>query len=129
MAIYPFVCTLIRRNLCSISATSLNAGDQFTLNNFRISNVGTQTAGVVVTFYLIPAGVRQYPQPSDLVLGSASYGAVVADAEGDQTSTPLVVPAYVPSGTYNLGAIVTVDGVEDSAFVAGKPNNNRFIGG
>jgi PKD repeat protein len=132
MAIYPFVFgnSQYGETYASTSATNLNAGDNFTLNNFRISNVGSQTAaGVVVTFYLVPAGTRQYPQPTDLVLGTASYGAVVADAEGDQTSTPLSVPGYVPSGTYNLGAIVTVNGAEDSAFVAGKPNNNRFIVG
>lgn len=132
MAIYPFVFgnSQYGETYASVSSTSLNAGDNFTLNNFRISNTGSQTAaGVVVTFYLIPAGSRQYPLPSDLVVGSASYGSVVADAEGDQASTPLSVPGYVPSGSYNLGAIVTVNGAEDSAFVAGKPNNNRFIVG
>jgi PKD repeat protein len=130
IAIYPFTFgnSTYAETYAAASSTSLNAGDSFTIDHWLIQNVGNQAASnVVVTFYLVPAGTRNYPQPTDMVLGTATFASAPVDAEGDQNGTPFTVPGFVPSGTYNIGAIATVDGSEDSTYTPGKPNNNRFL--
>ncbi len=130
IAIYPFTFGngQYAETYAAASASNLNAGDSFTIDHWLIQNVGNQAASnVVVTFYLVPAGTRSYPQPSDMVLGTATFTSAPVDAEGDQSGTPFTVPGFVPSGTYNIGAIVTVNGSEDSTYTPGKPNNNRFL--
>jgi len=112
------------------STTSVQAGEGFTVDKFLVQNVGSQPASsIVVTFYLIPRGSRQYPQPTDVKVGTVSIPSADVDAEGVFENSPLSVPAGTASGEYFLGAIVTVGGNEDSAFTPGKPGNNRFIVG
>lgn len=130
IAIYPFTFGNAQygETYAAASSSYLNAGDGFTVNDWLLQNVGTQAASnVVVTFYLVPAGTRNYPQPTDMVLGTATFASVPVDGEGDQSGTPFTLPGFVPSGSYNIGAIVTVNGSEDSPYTPGKPNNNRFL--
>jgi PKD repeat protein len=133
VGIFPFVYgnTKYKQFYAAASKTSLLPGESFTLSNWLIQNVGSQPAGAIrVTFYLFPAGSRPYPQPGDVAVGIVDFsGGAAADSEGDMNGTPLAVPPSLPAGDYWLGAIVTVGGAEDSPFVAGKPNNNRFVVG
>jgi PKD repeat protein len=131
VAIYPFIYGNAQygETYASLSATSVAQGGSVNLQNWLIQNVGTTAASnVVVTFYLVPVGTRAYPQPTDTAIGTATFANVAADSEADQASTPLLIPQGVANGQYNLGAIVTVGGAEDTPFVAGKyPGNNRFL--
>jgi PKD repeat protein len=133
VGIFPFVYGNKKYNqfYAAPSKTSLLPGESFTLSNWLIQNIGSQRAGAIrVTFYLFPAGSRPYPQPGDLPVGNVDFGdGADVDAEVDMNGTPLVAPQSTPAGDYWLGAIVTVGGAEDSPFVAGKPNNNRFVVG
>lgn len=133
VGIFPFVYgnTKYKQFYAAASKTSLLPGESFTLSNWLIQNIGSQNAGTFrVTFYLFPAGSRPYPQPGDLAVGNVDFGGgAEVDAEADMNGTPLVVPQSTPAGNYWLGAIVTVGGAEDSPFIVGKPNNNRFVVG
>jgi PKD repeat protein len=113
------------------SKTSVLPGEGFTVSNWLIQNVGSQSTGAIrVTFYLVPTGGRKYPQASDLAIGNVDFGGGAGvDAEQEMNGTPLVVPASTPKGDYWLGAIATVGGQEDSPYQVGKPNNNRFLVG
>ncbi|MFN7989413.1 MAG: PKD domain-containing protein [Thermoanaerobaculia bacterium] len=131
VAIYPLAYgnDQYAQEYATLSKSSVSPGESFTADRWTIQNVGNQAASnVVVTFYAWPkSSGRQYPQPTDVVLVRADAGTVGVDAEGTLTGTPLTVPAGTAAGEYYVGAIVTVAGAEDLAWVAGKPSNNRFI--
>ncbi len=133
MAIYPLVYgnDKYAQEYASLSKSSVTPGEAFAVDRWTIQNVGSQAASnIVVRFYAWPRSTgRQYPQPSDVVLGSASFTSAVVDGEGAFTGTPVSVPAGTAAGEYFVGAIVTVNGAEDQAWQAGKPSNNRFIVG
>lgn len=133
VGIFPFVYGngKYKQTYAAPSKTSLLPGESFTLSNWLIQNVGSQKTGAIrITFYLLPAGSRSYPQPSDLAIGNVDFGGGAdVDAEQSMNGTPLVVPAGAPPGDYWLGAIATVGGQEDSPYQSGKPNNNRFLVG
>jgi len=133
VAIYPFTFGNKQYGMsyAAVSKTSVLPGEAFTVSNWLIQNVGSQGAGPIrVTFYLFPAGSRPYPQPGDVAIANVDFaGGAPVDSEGDMNGTPLVVPPSIPAGDYWLGAIVTVGGVEDSPYIPGKPNNNRFVVG
>ncbi len=133
IAIYPFTygSGKYEQYYAKISKESVASGEAFTLDGWLIQNVGSRVASnIVVTFYVWPSGSgRQYPQPSDPAIGTASFDSADVDGEAVLNGTPLSVPSGVASGTYYVGAIVTVNGSEDAAYVAGKPSNNRFIVG
>ncbi len=133
IAIYPFTygSGKYEQYYATISKESVTPGEAFTLDGWLIQNVGSRAASnIVVTFYVWPSGSgRQYPQPTDTAIGTASFGSADVDGEGVINGTPLSVPSGVAAGTYYVGAIVTVSGSEDAAYVAGKPSNNRFIVG
>lgn len=132
MAIFPFVYgnDQYEQTYAAPSKTSVVPGESFTLSNWLVQNVGNQSASSIrVTFYLVPIGSRKYPQSTDVPVGNVDVSSAGVDAEQVMTSTPLVVPASAAAGDYWLGAIVTVGGSEDSAYVAGKPSNNRFLVG
>lgn len=131
MAIYPLVYgnDKYAQEYATLSKSSVTTGEAFTADRWTIQNVGNQAASnIVVRFYAWPSGSgRPYPQPGDVSLGSATFGSAVVDGEAQVTGTPLSVPAGTAAGDYYVGAIVTVNGNEDQAWVAGKPSNNRFI--
>jgi PKD repeat protein len=131
MAIYPLVYgnDQYAQEYATLSKSSVATGEAFTVDRWTVQNVGSQAASnIVVTFYAWPrSSGRQYPQPTDVNLGNASFGSAVVDGEGSFTGTPLSVPAGTAGGEYHVGAIVTVNGTEDRAWQAGKPTNNRFI--
>lgn len=135
IAIYPFTYGNGQYGETYLGLSSLTPppqpGQTLTVSNWLVQNVGTQVASnVQVTFYLFPSSAgRQYPQVTDAPIGSVSWASISADAEQDQVGTPFVIPKFVPSGQYYLGAIATVNGAEDSTWTAGKPNNNRFVAG
>jgi PKD repeat protein len=133
MAVYPLVYgnNQYAQEYATLSKSSVSAGETFTVDRWTIQNVGNQAASnIVVRFYAWPKSTgRQYPQPSDTSLGSATYSSAVVDGEAKVTGTPLSVPGGTAAGEYWVGAIVTVNGAEDSAWVEGKPSNNRFIVG
>lgn len=133
VGIFPFVYGngQYKQFYAAPSKTSLLPSESFTLSNWLIQNIGSQKTGAIrVTFYLFPAGSRPYPQPGDLAVGNVDIGGgAEVDAEADMNGTPLVVPQSTPAGNYWLGAIVTVNGQEDSPYQPGKPNNNRFVVG
>lgn len=132
MAIFPYVYgnDQYKQTYAAPSKTSVTAGESFTLSNWLVQNVGSQTASSVrVSFYLLPAGSRQYPQSSDVAVGNVDFASSAVDAEQAMQGTPLVVPNGTAAGDYWLGAIVTVGGSEDSTYATGKPNNNRFLVG
>ena len=130
VAIYPLVYgnDQYAQEYATLSKTSVTPGEAFTADRWTLQNVGNQAASnVVVTFYAWPASTgRQYPQPGDVVLVNGTVGSVPVNADGTW-SAPLAVPAGTAAGDYYVGAIVTVNGSEDQAWVAGKPSNNRFI--
>ena len=130
VAIYPLVYgnNKYAQEYATLSKTSVAPGEAFSADRWTLQNVGNQAAGnVVVTFYAWPTGTgRQYPQPGDVVLVNGSVGSVPVNADGSY-SAPLSVPSGTAAGEYYVGAIVTVNGSEDQAWVAGKPSNNRFI--
>ncbi|MGE5347590.1 MAG: PKD domain-containing protein [Acidithiobacillales bacterium] len=131
IAIYPFTygSGKYEQYYAKLSKESVTPGEAFTLDGWLIQNVGSQVASnIVVMFYVWPsASGRQYPQPSDIAIGSANYSSAEVDGEAAVNGTPLSVPPSVAAGTYYLGAIVTVNGSEDATYVVGKPSNNRFI--
>lgn len=133
MAIYPLVYgnNKYAQEYATISKSSVTPGESFTIDRWTIQNVGNQAASnIVVTFYAWPrSSGRQYPQPGDVVLGTASFSSAVVDGEGAFTGTPVSVPGGTAAGEYFVGAIVTVNGSEDLPWQAGKPSNNRFIVG
>ena len=113
-----------------LRSTSVIAGEAFALDKWTLENIGTKEASAVeVRFYAWPAGSRKYPEPSDVPLGSVTFASVPVNTHAEYSGTPLTVPAGTAAGEYNVGAIVTVGGAEDSPWVAGKPNNNRFTVG
>lgn len=130
VAIYPLVYgnDQYAQEYATLSKTSVTPGEAFTADRWMLQNVGNQAASnVVVTFYAWPASTgRQYPQPGDVVLVNGTVGSVPVNSEG-ALSAPLTVPAGTAAGEYYVGAIVTVNGSEDLAWIAGKPSNNRFI--
>ena len=114
----------------TLGASSVVPGARFALDGWSLENIGTAAASaVVVRFYAWPAGSRKYPEPSDVPLGSVTFASVPVNTHAEYSGTPLTVPAGTAAGEYNVGAIVTVGGAEDSPWVAGKPNNNRFTVG
>lgn len=114
----------------TLGASSVLPGVQFSLNKWILENIGTTTASnVVVRFYAWPAGSRKYPEPTDVLLGSVSFASIAVNTHAEYSGTPLTVPTGTTPGGYNVGAIVTVNGSEDSDWVAGLPNNNRFTVG
>ena len=115
----------------TLSKQSVVAGEAFTLDGWLIQNVGNQVASnIVVTFYVWPSGIgRQFPQPADTVIGSATFGSAPVDGESELHGTPLSVPISVAPGTYYVGAILKVNGNEETTYILGKPSNNRFIVG
>lgn len=131
MAIYPLVYgnDKYAQEYATLSKSSVTPGEAFTADRWTIQNVGSQAASnIVVRFYAWPSSSgRQYPQPGDVSLGSATFGSAVVDGEAKVTGTPLSVPAGTAAGDYHVGAIVTVNGSEDQAWAAGKPSNNRFL--
>ena len=133
LGIFPFVYgnKQYDSTYASASKTSVLPGEGFTVSNWLIQNVGSQNTGAIrITFYLVPTGGRKYPQASDLAIGNVDFGSGFnVNAEQEMNGTPLVVPASAPKGDYWLGAIATVGGQEDSAYQAGKPNNNRLLVG
>jgi hypothetical protein len=105
----------------SISPGTVDAGSNITLSNWLIQNIGTNTANsTVVSFYLSKDTAIT---TGDTLIGTADFGNLAVDADSDQNTT-LTVPGTVADGTYYIGAIVTVNGSEDSISV-----NNRFIVG
>ena len=132
VAVYPFVYgnNKYAQEYATLSKGSVTPGETFTVDRWTVQNVGSQAASnVVVTFYAWPKGSRQYPQPGDVVLGTASFSSAPVDTEGAFTGTPLAVPAGASAGDYFVGAVVTVNGSEDRAWQAGKPSNDRFVVG
>ena len=102
----------------SVSPTSVQTGDSINISNFLIQNIGTEIASyTVITFYL---STDTTIEDTDYVLGTVEYTELPVDADNDLNAS-LTVPS-VPDGTYYIGAIVTVDGSEDSIGI-----NNRFI--
>ena len=130
VAIYPLVYgnDQYAQEYATLSKTSVTPGEAFTADRWTLQNVGNQAASnVVVTFYAWPASTgRQYPVPGDVVLVNGTVGSVPVNGDGTW-SAPLTVPSGTAAGEYYVGAIVTVNGSEDQAWVAGKPSNNRFI--
>ena len=130
VAIYPLVYgnDKYAQEYATLSKSSVAPGEAFTADRWTLQNVGNQAASnVVVTFYAWPkSSGRQYPQPGDVVLANGAVGSVPVDGDGIY-SAPLSVPSGTAAGEYYVGAIVTVNGAEDSGWVAGKPSNNRFI--
>lgn len=121
VGIFPFIFGNDRyaEVYASISHSTVAAGSNITVSNWLIQNIGTNTANnTVVSFYL---STDTTITSSDILIGTADFGNLAVDADSDQ-STTLTVPESVAEGTYYIGAIVTVDGSEDSI-----PINNRFI--
>ena len=113
-----------------LGASSVVPGARFALDRWSIESIGTAAASAVeVRFFAWLANSRKYPEPSDVPLGSVTFASVPVNTHAEYSGTPLTVPAGTAAGEYNVGAIVTVGGAEDSPWVAGKPNNNRFTVG
>lgn len=113
----------------SLSKPSVQTGEQLTVSNWLIQNVGSEKAGAIrVTFFVFPAGLRPYPEPSDVAVGMVELpeGADV-NSEKEMVATLLEVPDGTPPGDYWVGAIVTVGGQEDTPWIVGKPSNNRMV--
>ena len=132
VGVFPFVFGngQYEQSYSTLSASSISPGARFALDRWSIENIGTAVASAVeVRFYAWPAGSRKYPDPADVPLGSVTFASVPVNTHAEYSGTPLTVPAGTAAGEYNVGAIVTVGGAEDSPWVAGKPNNNRFTVG
>lgn len=132
VAIYPYVYAndKYKQTYTALSKTSVLPDEALTVGPWLVQSIGSQKAGPFrITFYIFPAGSRPYPQPTDVAIGNVDFSSADADAEAALNDTPLKVPAGTPAGNYWVGAIVTVGGAEDVPWVAGKPNNNRFIVG
>ena len=118
------------QNYATLGESSVVRGGTLALHRWTLENIGTAAASdVSVRFYAWPAGSRKYPDPADVPLGSVTFASVPVNTHAEYSGTPLTVPAGTAAGEYNVGAIVTVGGAEDSPWVAGKPNNNRFTVG
>jgi hypothetical protein len=105
----------------SFSPTSVTAGvDSITISRWLIQNIGTaDAANTVVSFYL---STDSTITDSDTLIGTATFTNLASNTEGDQLATVLPIPGSVAAGAYFVGAIVTVNGSEDSIAI-----NNRFI--
>ncbi len=118
------------QNYATLGESSVVRGGTLALHRWTLENIGTAAASdVSVRFYAWPAGSRKYPDPADVPLGSVTFASVPVNTHAEYSGTPLTVPAGMEPGKYNVGAIVLVGGAEDSPWVAGKPNNNRFVVG
>jgi PKD repeat protein len=132
VGVFPFVYGngQYEQSYATLGNSSALPGEAFSLNKWTLENVGTKEAlAVEVRFYAWPAGSRKYPDPADVPLGSVNFASVPVNTHAEYSGTPLTVPAGTAAGQYNVGAIVLVGGAEDSPWVAGKPNNNRFVVG
>ncbi len=132
VGIFPFTYgnSAEAQDYARLGKDSVLAGETLSLDRWTLENSGTEAASAVeVRFYAWLAGPRRYPEPTDLPLGTAAFAAVPVNTHTKLSGTPLTVPAGTPVGRYWVGAIVTVGGVEDSPWVPGKPNDNRFAVG
>jgi hypothetical protein len=106
----------------TISSTNVKPGEQLILSNMLMQNIGNQVVeNLLITYYF---STNKNITNSDYVLGTASAASVSINNEQDLLSFSFTVPTDVPAGSYYVGAIVTVDGSEDSVTV-----NNRFVMG
>ena len=118
------------QSYATLRTSSVTPGQSFALDTWTLENIGTKEASAVeVRFFAWLTNTRKYPEPSDVPLGSVTFASVPVNTHAEYSGTPLTVPAGTAAGEYNVGAIVTVGGAEDSPWVAGKPNNNRFTVG
>lgn len=115
----------------SFSPASVTAGvDSITISRWLIQNIGTNAAAnTVVSFYL---STDPTITTGDTLLGTAAFGTLAVDADSDQYGTTLPIPGSVAGGAYYVGAIVTVDGSEDSiainnSFSIGRPNRKVLL--
>jgi hypothetical protein len=121
VGIFPFVFgnQYYGETYATVSHSTVDAGSTINVSNWLIQNIGTNTAhSTVVSFYFSSDTTIT---SNDILLGTADFGNLAVDAEGDQNTT-LTIPDTVTEGIYYIGAIVTVGGSEDSISI-----NNRFI--
>lgn len=112
----------------SVSPKSVAAGESLHISNFLIQNIGTQNAlDTVTTFYL---SIDTNIESTDYAIGTVEYSLLPVDSDID-LNVSLVIPDNIPAATYYIGAIVTVNGVEDSiginnAFIIGRPSRTEL---
>jgi hypothetical protein len=115
----------------SISPTSPQRGESITVSNFLVQNIGTQiAANTVITFYLSSDTTILN---TDFSIGTVEFASLPVDGEYDLNAT-FIIPDNIPDGAYYMGAIVTVNGTEDSIdmnnrFIVGSPERTRVIVG
>lgn len=123
VGIFPFTFgnSTYAASYAAFSPTSVTAGvDNITISRWLIQNIGTEAAAnTVVSFYLSSDTTIT---DSDTLLGTVDFATLAVDADSDQLGLTLPIPGSVTAGVYYVGAIVTVDGAEDSVAI-----NNRFI--
>lgn len=106
-----------------ISPTTAESGENITISNYLIQNIGNTVANnTVVGFYL---STDTTITTGDILLGTADFGNLAVDAQSDSSVT-LTIPNNVAQGDYYIGAIVTVDsGADDitinNSFIIGRP--------
>lgn len=88
--------------VASASPTTVDQGDQLTLSNFTIENVGSQTlSDVRLRIYL---STNTIISTGDHLIGTVSFSSF--SSWWDSTGTALTIPSSVPADTYYIGAIV-----------------------
>ncbi|MFC1665909.1 CARDB domain-containing protein, partial [Pseudomonadota bacterium] len=103
----------------SVSPSTVSSGDYLDISNMLVQNIGNQAASnVVVSFYL---STNTNITSSDYLISTFTDTSLPLDTEYDLNAS-LIVPNNIPAGDYYIGAIVTVNGSEDSIGI-----NNKFI--
>ncbi len=116
----------------SFSPSSVTAGSNITISRWLIQNIGTAAAAsTVVSFYL---STDTTITDSDTLIGTVDFGTLAVNADSDQLSTSLTIPGSTAAGAYFVGAVVTVNGSQDSitlnnSFVIGRPNRKVLLVG
>lgn len=121
VGIFPFIFgnSTYGETYASVSPTTAGAGDNITVSNYLIQNIGNNTANsTVVSFYL---STDTTIDASDILIGTADFGNLAIDTESDENAT-LTIPAGTAEGNYYIGAVVTVGGSADDVTI-----NNSFI--
>ncbi len=121
VGIFPFIYgnSDYAETYTSVLPTTVQPGQNLNISNWLIQNIGGLDAeNTTVTFFL---STDTEIAAADYELGTASFGTLTANTEGDQ-NTALPIPAGIPSDTYYIGAIAYVNLAEDGIII-----NNSFI--
>ena len=124
IAIFPFRFSGFKYSgttVASANPTTVEAGDNITIKNFTIENLGTTSlTDVNIELYL---SSNTTITETDYLLGSVSFSTFNTWWDDDGNGRTFQVPASTPSGRYYIGAIAHYDNTREDTIT----HNNKWI--